>query len=205
FAIWKFDHRRNPNEKALYIHHNTKLEVVWSVIPAIILIVLAIVQMEAWEQNKMDRPTVSMGGVEVPAPPIVMVKAKRFGWEFYYAGKDGRVETADDVYVENLLVLPANEDVVLQLESRDVIHSFFVPELRIKQDIVPGMTQFSWFNSRKICDVEIICTELCGWGHYKMKGLLKLVSRQEFDQWLEEQSAEYLPELKSADSEPITP
>lgn len=196
WIIWRFDHRRSGQKKALYIHHNTRLEVIWTVIPGIILVVLAIVQMKSWSENKMERPTVEVGDHTEPMPPMVMVKAKRFGWEFFYAGADGIVETEDDIFIENLLVLPAGEEIVLQLESRDVIHSFFVPELRLKQDIVPGMTQFVWFNSRETATVDIMCAELCGWGHYKMKGELRLVDRPTFNAWLAEQTAAYSPKYK---------
>lgn len=197
FALWKFDHRRNENLKARYFSHNTKLEIVWTIIPAFILVFLAFFQMKSWVENKMDRPMTSIDGQAVPVPPMVMVKAKRFGWEFYYAGADGIVETQDDIYIENLLVLPFGEDIVLQLESRDVIHSFYVPELRLKQDIVPGMTQFAWFNAREAGDLEIMCTELCGWGHYIMKADLRLVDRLAFDQWLADQQTALAPEYKS--------
>ena len=199
WAIWKFDHRNSDRKKALYFHHNTKLEIIWTLIPALILIFLAYWQTKSWSDNKMVRPTMQVAGEAVKVPPIVMVKAKRFGWEFYYAGKDGIVETQDDIYVENLLVLPAGEDIVLQMESRDVIHSFFVPELRLKQDIVPGMTQFAWFNSKDEGEIEILCTELCGWGHYKMKADLHLVDRPTFDAWLAEQQSKYRPPMKSED------
>ena len=197
FVLWKFDHRRSDKKKALYIHHNTKLEIVWTIIPALILIFLAFFQMKSWTENKMVRPTMMVDGQSVPTPPMVMVKAKRFGWEFFYAGNDGVVETQDDIYVENLLVLPVGEDIVLQLESRDVIHSFYVPELRLKQDIVPGMTQFAWFNSRDEGDIEVMCTELCGWGHYKMKADFRLVNRSTFDQWIAQQTEANLPQFKT--------
>lgn len=196
WMLWRFDHRRSDGSKALYIHHNTPLEIIWTVIPGIILVFLAFFQMKSWAENKMDRPTTLVGDESVMIPPMVMVKAKRFGWEFFYAGADGIVETEDDIFIENLLVLPAGEDVVLQLESRDVIHSFFVPELRLKQDIVPGMTQFVWFNSKELGTVEIMCAELCGWGHYKMKGELRLVDRPTFDAWIAEQTASYSPEYQ---------
>jgi len=86
-----------------------------------------------------------------------------------------------------------------------LIHSFFVPELRLKQDIVPGMTQFSWFNSNQTGDIEILCTELCGWGHYKMVADMRLVDRPEFDAWLAEQQSAYSPKFKEpqeSESEP---
>lgn len=196
WTLWKFDHRQNDDAKARYFTHNTKLEIVWTIIPAFILVFLAFFQMKSWAENKMVRPTMTVDGQPVPVPPMVMVKAKRFGWEFYYAGDDGIVETQDDIYIENLLVLPAGEDIVLQMESRDVIHSLYVPELRLKQDIVPGMTQFAWFNSREVGNIEIMCTELCGWGHYIMKADLRLVNRSTFDQWLAEQNAANAPDLK---------
>lgn len=198
WALWRFGDRGDSSEKALYVTHNTKLEITWTVIPALILVFLAFFQMKSWAENKMDRPTVTVDGVTDFKPPMVMVKAKRFGWEFYYAGEDGVVETEDDIFVENLLVLPAGEEIVLQMESRDVIHSFYVPELRLKQDIVPGMTQFVWFNARDEKEIEIMCTELCGWGHYMMKAKLNFVSRAEFDSWIEEQKSAYSPEFKNA-------
>lgn len=200
WALWKFDHRRHGENRAQYFTHNTKLELAWTIIPAIILVLLAFFQMNSWSENKMDRPTVLVNGISQPAPPIVLVKAKRFGWEFHYAGADGLVEAQDDIYIENLLVLPYGEDVVLQMESRDVTHSFYVPELRLKQDIVPGMTQFAWFNSREAGEIEVMCTELCGWGHYLMKADLRFVDRPTYEQWLEEQTAMYSPEY----SEPIS-
>ena len=181
WIIWKFDRNR---EKSLYVHSNTKLEIIWSVIPGIILVTIAFYQMKSWSENKMERPTIEVNGETVPKPPLVLVKAKQFGWEFYYAGADAKIQTQDDVFIENLLVVPVGEEIVLQLESDDVIHSFFVPELRLKQDIVPGMQQFAWFQANKTGDMQVICSELCGWGHYKMTANMRIVSRREFDNWL---------------------
>ena len=191
WCLWKFDHRRNDNKKAAYFSHNTRLEIVWTLIPALILFALAFAQMGAWSENKMERPTTQVDGETVLVPPTVLVKAKQFGWEFHYPGSDNQVETQDDLYIENELVVPVGEDIVLQLESRDVIHSFFVPELRLKQDIVPGMTQFAWFNAREEGEFEILCTELCGWGHYKMQARLNVVSQAEYQDWLAQMQKEY--------------
>lgn len=194
WILWKFDHRRfEANSKAQYFTHNTKLELIWTAIPAAILITLAFVQMNAWAENKMDRPLIEVGGKMVKAPPTLLVKAKQFGWEFYYPGADGVLETSDDLYIENLMVVPEKTDIVLQLESRDVIHSFFVSDLRLKQDVVPGMVQFAWFNANRPGDLEILCTELCGWGHYKMNAKLKIVSQAEYDGWLSDLQSKYYP------------
>ncbi len=199
WALWKFDASRYPeNDRATYFTHNTKLELIWTLIPAAILVVLAFVQMGSWSENKMQRPTTEINGQQVETPPTVLVKAKQFGWEFYYPGKDGKIETEDDLYIENLLVVPVDTDVVLQLESRDVIHSFFVPELRLKQDIVPGMVQFAWFNANQTCDIEVLCTELCGWGHYKMKSAMRIVSAAEYNTWLQALQDQHYPNYQAA-------
>jgi len=201
YVLWRFDHRRNPDGKAKYFSHNTALELTWTLIPAVILVFLAFYQMSAWSENKMVRPTTTVNGVEKETPPMVLVKAKQFGWEFHYAGDDGKVETADDLYVEGLLVVPVGQDVVLQLESRDVIHSFFVPELRLKQDVVPGMTQFAWFKANQTAEVDILCTELCGWGHYKMKARLRIVEPSAFAAYIDQLESTYQPPL-AASAEP---
>ncbi|MDB4533443.1 cytochrome c oxidase subunit II [Vicingaceae bacterium] len=188
WSMWRYSGDRDG--KASYVHSNTRLEVVWSIIPGIILIFLSLYQMQSWADNKINRPQIIVNNEKVNKPPMAIVKAKQFGWEIYYAGPDGLVDTADDLYVENELVVPMNDDVVLQLESRDVIHSFCIPELRLKQDIVPGMKQFCWFraiNADPTKTYELICTELCGFGHYKMKGKVRFLPAAELSAWLVEQ------------------
>jgi cytochrome c oxidase subunit 2 len=74
--------------------------------------------------------------------------------------------------------------VVLNIQSEDVLHSFFLPNMRIKQDVVPGMQQYVWFRANKLGRYDIVCAELCGWGHYKMRGRLTVESREDFDRWL---------------------
>jgi len=193
WVLWRYDHRRQ--ERALYFSHNFKLEMVWTVIPALILVFIAFYQMNAWAETKMIRPTIMQNGQAVTKPPMVLVMAKRFGWEFHYAGPDGLIETEDDDYIENELVLPIDTDIVLQLETRDVIHSFFVPQLRVKQDIVPGMKQFIWFRATSESEMDIACTELCGWGHYTMKGRLRLVTPTEYQGWLAERRRRQVPPM----------
>jgi cytochrome c oxidase subunit 2 len=83
-----------------------------------------------------------------------------------------------------------DEDVLVQLKSMDVLHSFFLPNLRIKQDAVPGMKIPVWFKGTETGSWDIVCAELCGWGHYKMKGRITFVTRPEFDAWLARKTAE---------------
>lgn len=198
--VWKFADRGDVNvdtngkaRKARYIHGNWKLELLWTVIPGFILLFIAFYQMNAWSETRLNRPAIEIDGQMVPKPPLVLVKAKQFGWEFHYAGADQKIHTQDDLYVENKLVIPDDETIVMQMESRDVIHSFFVPKLRLKQDIVPGMTQFAWFTPTGKAKMGIICAELCGWGHSQMKGTLEIVSRAEFNQYITELESENRP------------
>lgn len=189
--IWKF---AAPNrQRADFIHGNVKLEILWSVIPGLLLVCIAVYQLQTWSVQKLDRPMVEVDGQSVLSPPLVHVVAKQFGWEFHYAGQDGKFETADDFFAENLMVVPDGEPIVMQLHSRDVIHSFFVPKLRLKQDIVPGMQHTAWFKPTRVATMNILCSELCGWGHYKMNAILKVVPRSEFNEWINEQQETYDP------------
>ena len=183
WALWS-GHSRTKSE---YVHSHTGLELVWSIIPGFILVFLSIYQFQSWTDNKIDRPTMQRGVDRFPAPPIARVHARQFGWDIVYPGPDGVLDTVDDRMIPNELVVPVGQEIVLQLKSRDVIHSLFVRELRLKQDIVPGMTQYVWFLPNEERTYEIVCTELCGWGHYKMKGVMRIVSKEEYQAWLVEQ------------------
>jgi cytochrome c oxidase subunit 2 len=100
----------------------------------------------------------------------------------------------------NDLHLPVDEDVLVQLKSMDVLHSFFLPNLRVKQDAVPGMKIPVWFKAKETGEYDLVCAELCGWGHYKMKGRVTFVTRPEFDAWLERKYLEQEATQPSTDS-----
>ncbi|HAY82708.1 MAG TPA: cytochrome c oxidase subunit II [Planctomycetaceae bacterium] len=191
--LWKYDSEKNT-EPVKYSHGSHALEVVWSILPAATLLFIAIFQMDAWANAKMRRPIASAGpdGIEGTfddeyLKPIVEVTGRQFEWRIRYAGKDGIIGTRDDIHQVNDLHLPVDEEVVLQIKSMDVLHSFFLPNLRIKQDVVPGMKQYTWFRANRTGIYDIVCAELCGWGHYKMRGQLTVESREDFDAWLEDQ------------------
>lgn len=194
--MWKYDAARNA-QPSVYMHGSHALEIVWSVLPAATLLFIAIYQMNAWADQKMRRPVAEVGpdGIEgtdddVLKAPIVEVTGRQFEWRIRYAGKDNVIGTPDDVHQVNDLHLPVDEDVVIQIKSMDVLHSFFLPHVRVKQDVVPGMKQFVWFHGNKPGIYDIVCAELCGWGHYKMRGKMTLESREKFDAWLAGQYAE---------------
>lgn len=178
--LWKYD-AAVQHEPVKYFHGSHQLEVIWSIIPAATLLFIAIFQMSVWANAKVNRPQVN----GQPKAPLAEITGRQFEWRIRYAGKDGVLGTEDDVLNVNDLHLPLNEDVVLLIKSQDVLHSFFLPHLRVKQDVVPGMQQFVWFQAKQTGTYDIVCAELCGWGHYKMRGRFVVQSRAEFDQWLE--------------------
>ena len=187
YVTWKFT---NPNiQRASNTRSNLKLEFVWTIIPVAILVTLAFYQLNAWSAQRVDRPKSEVDGQVFDQPPFVKVIARQFGWTFVYPGADGAFDTLDDVLVENLIVVPVEETIVMELQSKDVIHSFFVPRLRLKHDMVPGMVQFAWFKPTRTGRLDVVCAELCGWGHYKMNAEMRIVSRGEFDVWIAEQQA----------------
>ncbi len=186
---WKYDADKNA-EPVKFTHGSHALEIVWSILPAATLLFIAIYQMNAWADAKMRRPTEMMGAAEVPKRPLVEVTGRQFEWRLRYAGADGEIGTRDDLYTVNDLHVPVDEEIVIAIKSQDVLHSFFLPNLRIKQDVVPGMKQFVWFQANDTGVFDIVCAELCGWGHYKMRGRMTIESRESFDAWLAEQIEE---------------
>jgi cytochrome c oxidase subunit 2 len=104
-----------------------------------------------------------------------------------YAGPDGRLNTEDDLHTVNDLHFVKNAQTLIYLKSKDVLHSFFLPQMRIKQDAVPGLTIPVWFDSDTAGQFELVCAELCGWGHYKMRGKVTVhETQQDFDRWMTE-------------------
>lgn len=168
FFVLKY-RRKTDTDKTAYISHNAFLEFLWSFIPLVIFLgVFAwgwviYHNMRAMPENALE----------------IHVFGKQWAWEVQY--KSG-------VKTSNLIVVPVNTDVKLILTANDVLHSFFVPSFRIKQDAVPGRYTSLWFNANKLGEFHIFCTEYCGTQHSGMIGILKVVSQQEYDQWLESES-----------------
>ncbi len=141
----------------------------------------------------------------------VRVVAEQFAWNIHYPGPDGIFGktdikfldkqanplgldpsdpySKDDIHTINQLHLPIGRPAVIYLTSRDVMHSFSLNTMRVKQDIIPGMSIPTWFIPTKTGQSEIACAQLCGLGHYRMKGFLTIHTQKEFDQWLSEQAA----------------
>jgi len=188
-------YRRQEGRKAVYSHGNHKLEMIWTLIPALILAIIAFVQKSTWDDIKSKIPEGS---------DTIQVKnyAEQFQWNFRYAGPDGKWGTKDDLFEMNNLVVPVNKNIVIEQTSKDVIHSFFLPYMRLKQDTVPGMQIKVWFNATKTTkdmqsrrsgdwNYEIVCAELCGNQHSQMKGIMKVLEPAEYDEWLKKRSKEF--------------
>lgn len=128
------------------------------------------------------------GAAPDPATALqVGVWAERFTWSFKYPGADGQLDTSDDLEVFELHV-PAGQPVSLSLRSKDVIHSFFLPNARVKMDVVPGMTTRMHFVAKRSGTYDIACAELCGAQHYQMGGKLIVESPDAFQSWLTQET-----------------
>ena len=173
--LWMY--RDRPGRRARYTHGNTTLEIVWTVVPALILVVLTFLSVPAWSKIKMSQP---------PTDLVIHVNAKQFNWQVSYPGPDGKFGTEDDKQFLDEMHVPVNKPVKVILKSQDVIHSFFVPSFRIKQDAVPGREIPAWFDATKPGKYEWPCAELCGFGHSGMKGWVYVHSPADYEKWAAE-------------------
>jgi cytochrome c oxidase subunit II len=167
------------------------------------VIILATLALPAWAARNAPPPA----GVQ---PVEIRIAAEQFAWNIHYPGPDGtfgraRQELvsaanpvgidrddpagADDIGLLNVLMLPVYRTAVVQLTSRDVIHSFTLNEMRVKQDATPGMTSRIWFTPIALGDWEIACSQLCGLGHYRMRGEYHVVDQAAWDRWQSEELA----------------
>jgi len=167
-------YRDRPGRRARYTHGNTTLEIVWTVVPALILVILTILSVPAWSKIKMTMPETDF---------VVQVTAKQFNWQVTYPGPDGQFGTADDKTLLDEMHVPVNKVVRVILKSQDVIHSFFVPQFRMKQDAVPGREIRQWFEVVKPGRYEWPCAELCGFGHSGMRGWIYVHTPDEYGKW----------------------
>ncbi len=180
--IFLVKYRHTEGRTAEYIHGSNKAEIVWTAIPFVIVMGLAFYSKGIWDEIRdPDR-------IPANAYPINMI-ATQFEWNATYAGADGEFDTPDDFVSRNVLHIPVAQPVVVQLTAEDVIHSFFLPEFRVKQDAVPGMITPVWFEATQTGEYTLACAELCGLGHYTMGGTVIVHSQADFQDWLAEQQA----------------
>jgi cytochrome c oxidase subunit 2 len=168
YAVWKFRAKPDEVDDGSPIHGHTGLEIAWTAIPAALVTAIAVysgVALAQVEDIAGDHRTVE-------------VTAQQFAWSFAYP--EAKVTSGE-------LVLPVDEPVELSLTARDVIHSFWVPEWRMKQDAVPGVKTRLVITPSRTGTFTVICTELCGLGHAAMRAKARVVSSTEFAAWLREE------------------
>lgn len=203
--VWQYRDRGTAS-KVAYSHGNTKLEVLWTVLTAVLFVGLNLMGSHVWASERFE--PAKPGAVQVEATGL------QFAWYFRYPGLDGKYgrtkpelidasaggdaavgldasdPSAKDDIVSGTMYLPVNREVDLSLRAQDVIHSLFIPNMRFKQDAVPGLIIHMHFTPTQVGDYEIACAELCGLGHYKMHGMLKVLSQDDFDKWIAGKEAE---------------
>ena len=192
-----YRYQDRPGAVASYWHDHAGLEWSWTAVTAVVLFFFVFGALRLWGQI-----------VNTPPPAdalLVEITGQQFAWNVRYPGADGtlgRIDArqasqenptgidkadpaaADDMMLLNQLYLPQGRAVIVQLRSMDVLHSFFLPHFRVKQDAVPGMTIRTWFVPRSAGEFEIACAEHCGLGHYRMRGMVHVVPADQFDQAL---------------------
>ena len=241
-VIFLFKYRYRPDRTATYIAGNERLELVWTLIPALLMAGTAAVSQATWGyiKNRQDWPTPEAAVERIKNKEIVVceVIARQFNWAFHYPGPDGKLgprkielikqsadlkevigldtehpDSKDDIVTPEMVV-PVNKEVFVYLTSTDVLHSFYLPNFRVKQDAVPGLVGRVWFQATKesidvvgrdgnnplgVIDIDsgktikvteskpfdIVCAELCGANHFAMRGMLYVVTQEQFDKYVE--------------------
>ncbi len=181
-VVFLVKYRKQEGRKATYVDGSTRAEIIWTAIPAVIVIFLGVFSQPLWSRIKDP--------ANIPADAIVYdVTAKQFEWHFRYPGPDGKIDTDDDFEKRNELHVIVDRNYEVRLHSEDVIHSFFVPAFRIKQDAVPGLLIRAWFRPTRTGEYELACAELCGLGHYRMRTRVFVQTPEEFAAWQQTQVA----------------
>jgi cytochrome c oxidase subunit 2 len=199
-AIFRF---RDRGQRAASFEGNNTMEFVWTLATVVMFVGLGLYGEHAWAEAHFQ-------GAAPGALPVE-VTGQQFTWNFRYAGPDGKFgrilpekisassgnplgldstdpASKDDV-VSPTLEVPVGREVELMIRTQDVTHSFFVRELRLKQDAVPGMTITMHFNATVPGEYELVCAELCGLGHYRMRTFVHVLAQADFDKWMADQEA----------------
>ena len=172
---------RSQNQRSDYIPGKTFSQLAWVLVPCALVLILDLWidfrGADVWAKIKIERPEPDLK---------VHLNARQFNWTFTHPGPDGKLGTRDDKKFDNDLHVPVDKVVRVTMTAKDVIHSLFIPEMRLKQDIVPGREIPAWFKATQTGRFEIPCAELCGVGHTGMKGFLFVHSSQSYKKWLKE-------------------
>jgi len=180
YAAW----RHRGKHVAAYDHGNTRKSAF--LVLACVAVVFFVIDGNLFVHSvgDLDSHFWNFAGAEAnPRVVRVEVNAHQWAWIFRYAGPDGEFNTPDDIVTLDELHVPLGVPVVLQLASTDVIHSFYLPNFRVKQDAVPGSITRLWFQGQEAGDFEIGCAQHCGPNHYKMRAVLSVMKPEAYEQW----------------------
>jgi cytochrome c oxidase subunit 2 len=165
FAIWKFRAKPDDDSDGPPIHGHTGLEIMWTAVPTLLVTAIAVVSAIVLAKDDAQGAN----------PLRIEVSAQQFFWSYRYPGY-GNKES-------DVLRLPVDRSVVLRMTAKDVIHSFWVPEFRQKQDVVPGLHPTLHITPNRVGTYPVICTELCGVGHALMRSRVVVMQPAAFEQW----------------------
>ena len=179
-VVFLVRYRARPGRRAHYTHGSMKAEVIWTAVPAVTVVLIGLLSGGVWNTIR------GRDAVPENSYPIA-VHGQQFEWMITYPGGDGVLGTEDDFEVRNQLHLPVDTPIAIQLTAEDVIHSFFIPSFRVKQDAMPGMPQVIWFQVTEPGSYELACAELCGLGHYRMRAAVTVHTADDYQQWMSEQ------------------
>ncbi len=182
YPLFRFRHKEG--RKASYVKGNTWAQGKWIVIACTVLFIcdmyILFAEHPTWHKMEEFVPT---------ADVHIGVTARQWNYVFTYPGPDGDLYTADDVVINqqnSQMHVPINKNIVIDLRAVDVVHSFFVSNLRLKQDAIPGRTITRWFNATKEGTYDIVCAEICGILHSNMRNFLVVESQEKYNAFIEE-------------------
>jgi len=244
-----YKYRETVHRKADFISHDNKLEVIWTLIPAIVMTFLVVGGLDAWNEVMADVPE----GTPIDRYIEIEATGYQFAWDIRYPGEDRLLGTRNfrlisgtnplgmdwedvknhDDFMPSEIVLPIGVPVRVRITAKDVLHNFYLPHFRVKMDAVPGMPTFFVFKPTVTTDsmrqrlreypeyqvpsdpqdpespprwknfeYELACAELCGNGHYSMRRLVRIVTMDEYQDWLSNQQSSYLSTVRNTDADP---
>lgn len=224
--VFPYKYQYKENTKALFYPDNTKLEIAWTIVPAIVLSVLVFSGWKVWTEVTRQAPEEAQ---------VIEIVGYQFAWIIRYPGQDQKLGEFDyrlidatnahgmdfsdraafDDFTASNIVVPKGKPVLLKIRARDVLHSVYIPHFRLKMDAVPGMPTRFWFTPNKTTqelrdevgdpdfNIEIACAEVCGRGHNSMRKIVTVLEQDEYDEWYAKQESflarnpEYLSNVPS--------
>lgn len=179
-----FRYRRRADRPAAYVKGDRKRQTAWILIPCVAILGFDLFidysSARVWEEMKQTQPRHDL---------LIRIEGRQWSWTLTHPGADGRLDTADDIVAMNEIHVPQGSVVRFELRSADTLHSLWIPELRLKQDAVPGRTFTGWFEATRPGTYGVLCAELCGVAHGMMRGTMTVLSPEEYRTWLAEAAA----------------